>query len=457
MKRTWPWLLILLLAAMVGGALYFDRQAKKGDREIDVYIAGGQRMADGAEIYRRGSDAKPFTYPPFAAVPFVPFVLLPESWHAEAWFVVNFVVLLLLIRWLHRWARSQRGQVGEGAAAPPKRWALWFWLPTALFGGRHIVSVFTNQSHDLLICGMLAMLAAAWCRGGRLAALQAGFWAGLGAATKATPLIFLGLFGLRLRVVGVVSVVVATVGATLLPDLMFPRGDGQAWWRAWYDINLSGMEVGGTADAPGAWGTHSFLNQGLSGTLTRWFRPVGVDDVTFVVGEVGDVLCVELSAQATKYVTLAGSMAVLAVISLGVLGSWRALRSVPPGIAGSEVRAQIQSRVGMGEVGAFACGMLLLSPQSSKAHFCVWIFPVAFVVDFVLRRRRDAVAIVLFAVAFGFAMLSKGMLGRSLANVMLAWGSVTWATVFLLLATVRCLWLSARVGSEGADTAGLSA
>lgn len=431
MKRTWPWVLLLLLAAMVGGAFYFDRQAKKGDREIDVYIDGGQRMAAGEEIYRRGEDQKPFTYPPFAALPFVAFVQLPESWYAEAWFVVNFLILLAIVWWLHRWAASP--DTGRG---PPRMW--WFWIPTAVFGGRHVVSVFTYQSHDLLICGLLALTAASWCRRGAAGGMLAGLWAGLGAATKATPLLFVGLFGLRLHWLGLIAIVGATIGATLLPDLLCPRLDGGSWWRAWYDVNIAGLEVGGTAEASGAWGSHSVLNQGLSGMLTRWFRPVPGLDEAFVVGDPGDVLAVELSEGATRIVTLAAQVLVLALVSLSVLFARRAVRS-----AGAAA-AVCQRLVGFGEVAAFACGMLLLSPQSSKQHFCIWLFPVAFVVTYLVRTRRDWLAILLLATGFAAAMLSKGVLGRELANLLLAWGNVTWATVLLLLATLRCLQLLAR-------------
>src|SRR5262245_63803543 len=55
-------------------------------------------MAAGEEIYRRGTDAKPFTYPPFAATPFMPLSWFSTTWQPAAWFVVNFVILLLLDR-----------------------------------------------------------------------------------------------------------------------------------------------------------------------------------------------------------------------------------------------------------------------------------------------------------------------------------------------------------------------
>ncbi|MCK5942246.1 MAG: DUF2029 domain-containing protein [Planctomycetes bacterium] len=453
MKRSSLWLLPLLLAAMVGGAFYFDRQAQKGDRELGVYVTGGERMADGVEIYRRGTDGKPFTYPPFAAVPFVAFARLPDAWHPAAWFVVNFLILIGIVRWLHRWA----GRDGPGRA-PPRMW--WFWIPTAVFGGRHVVSVFTNQSHDLTILGLVTLTAASWCSRRRIGGVLAAFWAGLGAATKATPLIFAGLFLLRARWLALAALVVTTVGATLLPDHVFPRASetvntadqrfdpdrfgGGRWWRAWYDVNLAGLEVGGTAEASGAWNSHSVLNQSLSGALRRLLTPVEVPDGSFVVGDKGHVLLVELSPSMVRVVTLAASALVLGLIALGVLFAARAVR------AAGGAAAAMQRTVGLGEVAAFACGMVLLSPQSSKSHFCVWLLPVAFVVDHLVRRRRDWLALLLFVAALVLGMLSKGLLGRADANVVLAYGSVAGSTLLLLLATVRCLQQEARASAASA-------
>jgi len=94
---------------------------------------------------------------------------------------------------------------------------------------------------------------------------------------------------------------------------------------------------------------------------------------------------------------------------------------------------------GLAEVAMFACGMVLLSPQSSKSHFCVWLFPVAFVVDRLTRGRRDLLALSLFAAAAIVGLLAKDVLGRQLGNQLLGFGNVTWATVLMLLATVRLL------------------
>ncbi|MCB9877970.1 MAG: DUF2029 domain-containing protein [Planctomycetes bacterium] len=435
MKRSRWWVWLLLVGALVAGAAWFDAQHAKGDREVDVYVLGAQRMVAGDEIYRPRGDAKPFTYPPFAALLFVPITWLPSGWLPAVWFAVNFLVLLAMLRWLHRFATAE-----VPGRAPPR--AVWFWLLTGVFSGHHVHSVFTNQSHDLLIAGAVAMTAAAWCRGRAVA----GAWVGLGAAMKATPLLFVGLFGQRLRWGALAIMLLAVAVATLAPDLLFPRADGRSWVVAWYEVNLRALQVGGTADG-GAWGAHSVLNQSLSGAMHRWFRPLEAGGQPFTHGENGTVMVAELSVGAVKAITLAWFAVVLAALFATGRCAARALR----GLDGDVLRETMR-RVALGEVGAFACGMVLLSPQSSKSHFCVWLFPVAFVVEQLLRRgRRDVVLLALFVPAFALGVVSKELVGRANGELLLAWGNVTWSTVLLLLATLRGLWLEARDRKRAAE------
>ena len=403
---------------MVLGGWYFAYRAQGEDRELPVYVTGGERMAAGQEIYRAGADKKPFTYPPFAAVPFVPFALLPESWQPPAWFCVNFLIVLGVCRWLHRWGRR------EWPGAGPPRLG-WYWVLLLLLGVHHVLSVFTNQSHDLLIAGAVALVAAAWCRERSSAAI----WAGVGGAVKATPLLFLGLFVLRLRPLAVGLLLGTFAALSLLPDWWFPRADGRWWLQAWYEVNLRGLDVGGPARAAGAWNAHSFLNQSLSGTLTRLLTPV-TEPGKFVDEH---VVLAALSPAACKNVLLAAQLAVLGVIALGVRGAGNAIRGA------GDPRA-MQNTLGLGEVAAFACGMVLLSPQSSKSHFCVWLFPAAYLADRVLRGRRDAWLWILLVLAILLGPLTgKTIVGTEFGNRLNAFGNVTWCTVVLLLATVRSL------------------
>jgi uncharacterized membrane protein len=88
--------------------------------------------------------------------------------------------------------------------------------------------------------------------------------------------------------------------------------------------------------------------------------------------------------------------------------------------------------------------MLLLSPMSSKSHFCVWLLPVAFLAERLLRGRRCVAALALFALAAVAALLAKDLLGKRLGNLVLAYGNATWATLLLLLASVAALGAEAK-------------
>lgn len=422
-SRSRLWLVVALLAVTVLGGWYFGHRAAGDDRELPVYVTGAARLVEGAEIYRRGTDDKPFTYPPFAAVPFVPMTWLPETWQAPAWFAVNFAILLLIVRWLHRFASR------ELPGAPPPR-PVVFWLLTLAVGVHHVLSVFTNQSHDLLILGTVMLVAAAWTRGRD----SAGAWAGLGAAIKATPLLFVGLFGLRLRWRALALLAVVAVGLSLLPDWLTPRADGRSWLAVWYDVNLRGLQVSGTASAAGAWNAHSYLNQSLSGTLTRLLtapaiRGPFVDDGAAVL---------QLSAGACRAAIGVAQVLVLAVMAFGIRAAARVER------AGDDA-GRLRRTFGLGEVAAIALGMVLLSPQSSKSHFCVWLPAAAFVVDRVLRGRRDVWlwAALIGSFALG-ALTAKGLVGREVGARLNAWGNVTWCTVLLLLGVVRALATARR-------------
>lgn len=412
------WLLPVLLAVTVLGAFWFGARAKTNDRELPVYVAGAQRMAEGTEVYRAGLDKKPFTYPPFAAVPFLPFRALPEEWQAPVWFVVNFAIVLAIVRWLHSFARRD----APGLAPPRLR---WFWVLTVLLGIHHVLSVFANQSHDLLIAGALALAAAAWCRGSAIA----GAAAGLGAAIKATPMLFAVLFAARLRILPLFLLGATAVGLSLLPDWWFPRPDGKSWLATWYEVNLRGLEVGGAASGASAWNPHSYLNQSLSGTLTRILTPVVHPDA--FVEENAALL--HLSPSTCTWIARVLQVLVVALVVFGVRGAARAVRTATD-------PAGVQRSVGLGEVAAIACGMVLLSPQSSKAHFCVWVFPAAFVADRLLRTRRDLVSWSLLGGALLLGPLSgKDLVGKVIGTTLNVYGNVTWCTVLLLLATVRGL------------------
>ncbi|MGE3174315.1 MAG: glycosyltransferase family 87 protein [Planctomycetota bacterium] len=433
MQRPRLWWFPVLLAVLVAGGWYYTRNAKEGDRELPVYVHGGERMAAGEEIYRRAAEAKPFTYPPFAAVPFVPFAQLPASWQPAVWFAVTLLMLLPILVWLQRWL-----QTPWPGAGPPR--AVWAWVLAALVALRHVSSVFENQSHDLMVFAPAA-LAIAWCgRGGRARGALAGLMAGAAAAFKATPLLFLVWFVPARAWWAAATLVLGFALLSFAPDLLWPRADGGSWLLQWIDVNLRGLQVGGAAAAEGAWNPHGILNQSLSGTLTRLLSPPVVNDVFTVPA----ATLVDWPPGAVKAAILTAQLAVVAGIGLGVL--WLRRGIVLAAAADPAAVPLVQRRGALGAGGLVLCGMVLLSPMSSKSHFCVLLAPAVFCADRLLRGRRD----VLLACLFGAAALlatgsAKGLLGRQVGNLVLGLGAVTWSTVLLMLATLRALRPAAGV------------
>ncbi|MFN9333423.1 MAG: hypothetical protein ACK6D1_12590, partial [Planctomycetota bacterium] len=186
---------------------------------------------------------------------------------------------------------------------------------------------------------------------------------------------------------------------------------------------------------------HNILIQGLGGTLTRCCQPLDAA-AKFTVGEPGPALVAVLPAPAFRVVLHGAQLAVLVLLAL-------VARRAAAVVRAEAEPAAAQRAVALGEVGAYACGMLLLSPMSSKAHVCVWIFPVAFLAERALRGRRDRAAMALFVAGAVVGLLAKDVLGKSLGNLVLAYGNATWGTLLFLLATLRALGGMARGEGTG--------
>ena len=84
--------------------------------------------------------------------------------------------------------------------------------------------------------------------------------------------------------------------------------------------------------------------------------------------------------------------------------------------------------------------MVLLSPMSSKSHFCVLLIGAAFCVADFLWRRRDPVLGMLLALVFAAGSLTaRDLWGGSMSRELLARGSVAWSALLLLLAVAHVL------------------
>jgi hypothetical protein len=378
------------------------------------------------ERIHRPEDDKPFTYPPFFAVPFLPFAVLPkEVWFQRTvWYAANLAVLWWLIRFVERRLRVEAG----GADRP----AL-FWILALVLAGRHVSAVFENQSHDLLVLFAVALGLDMALSNRRVAS---GLLVGAGAAMKATPLLFFPYFLWKRRWLAAVTVVLAFAVLSFAPDLFFHSDSGRTYAEDWYHAFLAGMDptdldTHAAASRAGTWRAWNALNQSLSGTTYRLFTPVAPGDRTF------NVAIAELSPAAIKLLTYATMAALLALF----LFVTRPL-SEPEDTPARRLRLT-------GEFGLFLCGMVLFSPMSSKSHFCVLLIGQAFLIAHVMRRR-DIVAVALLVVIAALSIsTTRTVLGRDLGNVVLACGPVTWGALLTALAIARVLHLSRPVPTRG--------
>ncbi|MCA8981386.1 MAG: DUF2029 domain-containing protein [Planctomycetes bacterium] len=398
----------VVIAIVVIVGLFSTLNRQQGD--LGVYTQAARRAIAGEEAYV--VEAKSFTYPPGQLVPFLPLAALPAAWERVLFYFVNMALLLGSIWMVRRIARAE--YAGNGRDGP----GWWFWIVLFAICARHLTSPLENQSNDLPI--LFLMTWTAYARSTQRSTL-AGAAAGLATALKATPLLYAPVLVWQRRFGAALSFAVALVALTLLPDLLFPRADGALWVVAWYQTFVSKVGVAEAADADGAWSAWNVLNQSLSGTLYRLSTDGGGASWAW------DVSVWAPSAGVLKAVTIAAQASVLLIIAV----------AVGPPSAGAPGAPDRRMR-SLAEVGAVVCGMLLLSPMSSKAHFCVLILPVAYMLLHVFTHGRDALTTLYLAVAFALGSLSsKGIVGLELGNGLLARGSVTWCALACLLGTAH--------------------
>jgi len=410
----------LITLLVILGMLPFLR---KKTSERPVYTLAAQRLWDGEEIYRP-DEPKPFTYPPFFALPFVPLAVLPQVLHRPIWYLANLAALFFVLRWLWR-LLPRKERSAEGSRGPPT-WV--FAVALALLAGRHVAAVFENQSHDLLV--LLLVTACAYTYGKR----RAGLFAGTAAACKATPLLFVPVFLWQRKFAAAGISLLCLALLLFLPDLVTPRADGGSWTVAWYQSFLGKLEGTGPAQAEGAWAPWNHLNQNLAGTIYRLSTPAGE-----LIESRPGIRDVNLWTPSTRGLGIVTLLAQLFVLGLLFVSTWS--RNGNVGKSGRTRTEEEQRFWQLGTVGLVACAMVLLSPMSSKSHFCVLLLASAFCLWEQLYRRPDRVVLGLLVLSFVSGTLTtKGIVGSRLGNLFLSVGTVTWSSIFLLLACAHILF-----------------
>jgi alpha-1,2-mannosyltransferase len=260
----------LLLAAALVRSLWL---ALDGSIDLDVYRLGGMAVVDrhgfADELYGPGlslhdDGGLPFTYPPFAALLFVPLAYLPE-WLTELALVLATIgIAAVLSRSLLCYA-AQRGRPLPLQALLGPATAVAAGTAVLLWSGPWMRNAGLGQINALL----LALVAYDLLRtrdDTLLGRLPRGFWIGLAAGIKLTPLAF-GLVFLMRRELRPILTMGLTFAATVLVGFLALPRDAVVFWT---DAVVSDERVGNTAYID---------NVSLQGVLLHLGVPAGAEPV----------------------------------------------------------------------------------------------------------------------------------------------------------------------------------
>ncbi len=414
------WVKLLLAATL--GVVWVQAKDRLGD--APVYREAAVRWWNGEEFYRP-DDPPAFTYPPLMVLAYAPFSHLPEKVGRTLWSGLNFFLLFSIVQSHMRLLLPTSGPNSEHER---RRWLLV--LLTTIWSIRFVISPLENQAHELILYWLIMRGLEHWVVGD----WRAGIWIGLAAACKATPLLFFPVFLWRREFKTLAAASTTAVIATLLPDLISSAPNHALWGQSWYANFISKVGVASAPDVEGAWNGWNMLNQSLSGTLHRLFTPVLQPSI-----HRWDICVWPLSAGGLFAVNLTVKLAVLAAVAFATrVGMTRASDALTRRYAAINAAAAVMM------------GMLLLSPMSSKQHFCLLLTPIALFFTIPTRGmlRASIGGVLGFVLLFG-AVAGKDILGHDLHREVHAYGAMTWCAVFCLAGTVvlakGLAWTSAEV------------
>jgi hypothetical protein len=396
-------------SALVAAVIFFAAMSwsfvrRGAESEFNVcYLRAATRMQARQAIHR--DEPVAYAYPPAMAMLVMPLAKLPAPAALGAWYLINVIAVSAVA------AGSWRLIGGSSILRIEGRWLAVFWL-AVLLSFRFVSAPLENQQFDAVIAA-LVVVGCLCLRGER--PLAGALWLGAAAAMKCTPLLFAPYLVWRGRLKAACLMTLAAVALNRAPDFVWPQASGQSYLGDWCGMYLA--KVG--RSAPGVWDSDLVLNQSLSGLVNRFAQaglPWSIDRLPRATA----ALAPETVA-AIRWLTYGLSLALLA------LTAWRFGR---PGAS------RLPLNVGA-EAGAIVCLMLLLSPMSSKAHYVVLVLPCMLFARALIERRHATLRLLLPILLITGPLTSKGLTGKTLGDLTLAWGFPTWFALMLLAA----MWL----------------
>jgi hypothetical protein len=377
-----------------------------------VYVAAAERLVEGGNLFVNG-----YFYPPFMAFLAIPFTWLPAMGSRFVWYLVNVVCLVLLWKWA--WRLAGGGPLEGSRGDWRERLACLLGLAVAV---RYGFDGLQNQQTDMVI-GMLLL-------GGCLLLIRARPFSsatmfGLAAAMKCTPLLWAPYLLWRRHWLAALWLPCLAIGVNLLPELIRSPDEGGTWFSKWTAGYLAPM--GQDEAEPGRWPSAIIYNQSLAGGAHRAF---------VVDPEWNGHMFKErprneaLSPQVLKGIVYGGELALLFICS-GILLLSRRWHG--------QQRNQVASLRPALEFSVVLVLMPLLSPMSSKPHFCTLLVPAFLLARLVVYRRSWVLAVLLALAILASVLATKDLAGEYLASLAMWHGGVTISASLLLTGCLYAL------------------
>jgi hypothetical protein len=438
-----------LLAAMVFFAAMLWPFMRKGDEGEwrRCFLRAAHRL-QAREIIHRPDEPNTYAYPPAMAMLAVPLANLPFRWSLTAWYAVNVAAMVAAI------TCAWRLTGGPSICGARRPWPQAFWLGL-LLASRFLIAPLENQQFDVVIAACLFGGCLALWRGRDL---PAAILLGSAAAMKCTPLLFAPYLVWRGKTRSAIILVFVAVLLNRAPDFFWPRADGGSYLGDWAGTFL--IKVGRAA--PGVWDSDLILNQSLAGLVNRLVQ----SGVPLAGAQIPSALAPLSPAASNTIRVLVYALSVaLLLLTAWAFGRPGKASPVVLGNVGEAAWADVQTGL---EASALVCLMLLFSPMSSKAHYVVLVLPCLLLSRAVVEDRLAWKAWLPPLMALG-PLTAKGLTGKPLGDLMLAWGLPTWFAFLLLVAMWRlrcftgapalgilrpCALLGGSLMTHGADTDG---
>jgi hypothetical protein len=384
---------------------------------LDPFVRAAGVFFAGGDIYY----ASKYTYPPFMAMMVVPFVSLPDVASRLAWFAINVACIAGMVR--SAWLLASGATLP--ATGPARKRELFIAAIGIICSAPYILNALAHQQIDLMIDFLIVAGCLLLVRGdGVVGAVLIG----LAVAFKGPPLLFAAYLVFRRNWVAAGLIILVSVGANILPDLIVSPPDGKLRLASW----IERFVVPTFSEQIGAWnGVSGFneYNQSLAGTLKRLFTTALQSSPSRFVVVTNSRNVSEALIKFSAY----GLM--LTLLATSIIASLRGQSLARVATCGRSFPSQTAL-----ELSAVSALMLLMSPMSDLAHLGILILPAFCLARIAVFTSDRAISATLIVAAAGALSVNKDLIGDTAYMVALWIGMATLSTLALWVGCIIALF-----------------